>query len=251
MNHVTTPGHPTPLGATVSAEGINFAVYSQNAKQAFLDLFDAPDDIEPSDRITLDPKRNRTGDIWYIHVQGLKSGQLYGWRMDGPYKPLIGHRFNPHKLLLDPYAHAVIGEFDMFDDALYAFDRHSSLKDISYSYMDSARATAKSVAVQRAPMDWDHELRPRYALSESVIYECHVKGMTAHPSAMSTKPGTFLGLIDKIPHLKSLGITTIELLPIAQFNELEPPTLIDPVTKQINRNYWGYATLGFFAPHQG
>ncbi|MBR4986273.1 MAG: glycogen debranching protein GlgX [Proteobacteria bacterium] len=251
MNHVTSPGHPTPLGATVSAEGINFAVYSQNAKQAFLDLFDTPEDTEPSDRITLDPKRNRTGDIWHIHVQGLKSGQLYGWRMDGPYKPLIGHRFNPHKLLLDPYAHAVIGGFDMFDDALYAFDRHSSLKDISYSYMDSARATAKAVAVQSAPMDWDYEMRPRYALSESVIYECHVKGMTAHPSSMSTKPGTFLGLIDKIPHLKSLGITSIELLPIAQFNELEPPTLIDPVTHTINRNYWGYATLGFFAPHQG
>ena len=251
MKIESTTGHPIPLGATVTPEGINFAVYSQNATHAYLDLFDAPDDIEASHQIALDPRNNRTGDIWHIFIKGLKSGQLYGWRMNGPYLPLAGHRFNVNKLLLDPYAHAMVGGFDMFSDALYGFDRQSSMKDRSFSFLDSAAVTAKSVAVEPAPMAWDTEQRPRYALSESVIYECHVKGMTMHPSSMSTEPGTFIGLTQRIPHLKELGITAIELLPVAQFNELEPPTLIDPVTGKIHRNYWGYATVGFFSPHQG
>ncbi len=251
MNIETTIGHPTPLGATVTQEGINFAVYSQNAEKAFLDLFDNPNDTCPSAHIALDPKRNKTGDIWHIFIHNLKPGQLYGWRIDGPYRPLAGHRFNVNKLLVDPYAKAITGSFDMFADALFGYDRQSSMKERSFSKLDNAPYTAKSVATPPAPMVWDIETRPRYALADSVIYECHVKGMTAHPSSMSTKPGTFLGLVERIPHLKKLGITTIELLPVAQFNELEPPTLVDPVTKKINRNYWGYATIGFFSPHQG
>ena len=246
----TTMGHPLPLGATVTPEGINFAVYSHNATAAFLDLFARADDSEPSARIALDPIKNRTGDVWHVFVEGLQSGQLYGWRMDGPYRPLRGHRFNVHKLLVDPYARAIHGSFNMFADELYGYNRNSSLKDRSFSAADSAAVTAKSVALSAAPMLWDSEQRPEYALSESVIYECHVKGMTAHPSSMSVKPGTFLGLADRIPHLKSLGVTAIELLPIAQFNDFEPPTLIDPVTGEYNRNYWGYATIGFFSPHQ-
>ena len=251
MSVKTTMGHPLPLGSTVSAEGINFAVYSQNATAVFLDLFDSSDATQPAERIKLDPKLNKTGDIWHIFVEGLKADQLYGWRMDGPYRPLEGHRFNLNKLLLDPYAKAIYGSFDMFADALYGYNRASSMKDRSFSNTDNLRVTARSVAVKSAPMVWDTELRPEYSLAESVIYECHVKGMTAHPSSMSTHPGTFLGLCDIIPHLKSLGVTAIELLPVAQFNELEPPTLVDPVTKQHHRNYWGYATLGFFSPHQG
>ena len=251
MKFDISPGLPTPLGATVSAEGINFAVYSQNAESVILELFDAPDDLESSARYELDPKRHRTGDIWHIFIHGLKGGQLYGWRMDGLYKPLWGHRFNVHKLLLDPFARAIVGDFDMFADALYGYNRQSALKDRSYSKIDSASATAKCVALPAAPMTWDTDERPRYSLAESVIYECHVKGMTMHPSSMASKPGTFLGLIERIPHLKSLGVTAIELLPVAQFNELEPPTLIDPETGKVNRNFWGYATLGFFSPHQG
>ncbi len=244
-------GHPTPLGATVSAEGINFAIYSQNATSAFLALFDHPDDPAPSCHIRLDPKCHKTGDVWHIFVKDLKPGQIYAWRMDGPYRPLNGHRFNVNKLLLDPYARAMIGTIDMFSDDLYGFNRRSAMKDRSFSPTDSAPVTARCVALPQPPIDWDTENRPHHPLSQSIIYECHVKGMTAHSSSFSTKPGTFLGLIDRIPHLKSLGITAIELLPVAQFNELEPPTLIDPVTGKLNKNYWGYATLGFFSPHQG
>ncbi|MCL2326135.1 MAG: glycogen debranching protein GlgX, partial [Proteobacteria bacterium] len=180
---------------------------------------------------------------------GLGAGQLYGWRMDGPYLPMQGHRFNRHKLLADPFAKAFVGDFDMFDDALYGYDRTSSMRDRSFSQLDSARATAKSAAIAPAPVIWDTEARPRYPLEESIIYECHVKGMTAHPSSQVTHPGTYRGLCEKIPHLKALGVTTIELLPVAQYNALEPPTLVDPVTKEVHRNYWGYATIGFFSPH--
>ena len=251
MNAEISVGLPLPLGATVLDEGINFAVYSHNATSAMLELFDTAEDVTPSQSIVLDAKRYKTGDIWHVFVKGLRLGQLYGWRMDGPYRPLVGHRFNIHKLLVDPYARALTGGFDMFADALYGFDRHSVMKDRSFSGLDSTAVTAKSVALSQAPMVWDTDYRPRYALSESVIYECHVKGMTAHPSSQTQNSGTFLGLIEKIPHLKQLGVTTIELLPVAQFNELEPPTLVDPETGKIHRNYWGYATIGFFSPHQG
>ena len=247
----TMMGRPTPLGATVTQEGINFAIYSHYATAAYLDLFDSEQDSVPSQTIALDARRHRTGDIWHVFVKGLKSGQLYGWRMDGPYRPVIGHRFNVHKLLVDPFAHAVTGEFDMFDDALYGYDRHSALRDRSFCDTDSAHATARCVALSPAPMTWDTENRPRYALSDTVIYECHVKGMTMHPSSMSPAPGTFAGLASRIEHLKKLGVTAIELLPIATYNALEPPTLVDPKTGTINRNYWGYATVGFFSPHQG
>ena len=236
MTVKTTMGHPLPLGSTVMPEGINFAVYSQNATAVYLDLFDSATAAEPFERFRLDPKLNKTGDIWHIFVNGLKHGQLYGWRMDGPYRPLEGHRFNVNKLLLDPYAKAIYGSFDMFADELYGYNRSSSMRDRSFSSTDNAPVTARSVAVKPGPMVWDTEQRPEYPLSECVIYECHVKGMTAHPSGMSAHPGTFLGLCDRIPHLKSLGVTTVELLPVAQFNELEPPTLVDPVTKQHHRN---------------
>ena len=251
MHFHTTIGQPTPLGATVLADGINFAVYSQNASVVYLSLFESPDAPCPNTHIRLDAKKHRTGDVWHIFVKGLKSGQIYGWRMDGPYQPLAGHRFNINKLLIDPYSRAIVGRFDMFSDALYGYDRHSSMKDRSFSSLDSAPVTARCVALEAPAVDWDTENRPRHSLAETIIYECHVKGMTAHPSSLSHAPGTFIGLTEKIPHLKSLGITAIELLPVAQFNEFEPPTLIDPLTKNINRNYWGYATIGFFCPHQG
>ena len=246
----TTIGHPLPLGATVMTLGTNFAVYSRHAACVWLDLFDHEDDVTPSAHIRLDPRQNRTGDVWHIFVEGIKHGQYYGWRMDGPYQPRLGHRFNVHKLLVDPYAHEIAGEFDMFADALYGYDRASAMKDRSFSTLDSVAATAKSIVVEHNEMNWDTEIRPKYALEESIIYECHVKGMTAHPSSGTECRGTYKALVEKIPHLKQLGVTTIELLPVAQFNALEPPTLVDPVTAEKHRNYWGYATIGFFAPHR-
>lgn len=246
----TSIGHPQPLGATITPEGINFAIYSRHAVSAQLDLFHEGCDT-PFAVFKLDARMHRTGDIWHIFVHDLTSGQLYGWRMDGPYRPILGHRFNVNKLLIDPFARAVVGSFDMFDDALYGYDRHSSMRDRSFSTLDNTHATARCVALSPAPMDWDVPRRPHHALSESVIYECHVKGMTRHPSSHVQNPGTYLGLIEKIDHLKSLGVTAIELLPVASYNALEPPTLIDPVTGKRHRNYWGYATIGFFSPFDG
>ncbi len=250
MELETTIGHPVPLGATVMEDGINFAVFSRHATCVWLDLFDTPEAVEPSAHICLDARLHRTGDIWHVFVSGLKDGQLYGWRMDGPYQPRVGHRFNVNKLLLDPYAREVIGEFNMFSNALYGYDRTSAMRDRSYSKLNSVADTAKCVALRQSPMNWDTEMRPRYSLEQSVIYECHVKGMTAHPSSGTEDAGTYAGLISRIPHLKALGVTTVELLPVAQYNAYEPPTLVDPETGKVHTNYWGYATLGFFAPHR-
>ena len=250
MQFDITTGHPMPLGATVMSYGTNFAVYSRHASCVWLDLFDTEDALEPCAHIRLDSRRHRTGDVWHVFVEGIKHGQYYGWRMEGPYQPRLGHRFNVNKLLVDPYAREICGEFDMFSDALYGYDRTSALKDRSFSKLDNTAVTAKSVVVEQGEMNWDTELRPKYALEESIIYECHVKGMTAHESSGTDAPGTYKALIEKIPHLKNLGVTTVELLPVAQFNALEPPTLVDPVTGEIHKNYWGYATIGFFAPHR-
>lgn len=247
----TTPGQPLPLGATVTPEGINFAVCSRNATAAYLDLFDAPQDGVPCATFELDAKRHKTGDIFHIFVKGLKPRQLYGWRMNGPYRPVQGHRFNANKLLVDPFARAVCGSFDMYDADIYGYDKKSAMRDRSFSSAPSAHACAKSVAMESAPPDWDADARPRHPLSESVIYECHVKGMTMHPSSGSARPGTYLGIIDKIPHLLEMGVTAVELLPVATYNTQEPPTLKDPETGKYHTNYWGYATVGFFSPHQG
>lgn len=249
MAPVTRNGLPTPFGATVTDEGINFALFSKNATSVWLEIFDRPEAKSAKARFPLDPKHNRTGDIWHIFVDDLDEGQLYGWRVDGPYRPRHGHRFNVNKLLIDPYARAFCGSYDMFSDALYGYNRRSALREHSFSTLDSTAMTSKSVALRAAPMTWDTDQRPRYSLEESVIYECHVKGMTAHPSSLSAHPGTYLGLCDRIPHLKELGVTTIELLPVAHYNDLEPPTLVDPVTQEYHKNYWGYSTIGFFSPH--
>ena len=149
--YTTTQGQPLPLGSTVTNEGINFAVYSRHATTAYLDLFDSPDATTPTVSFTLDPKRHKTGDIFHIFVGGLKPRQVYGWRMNGPYRPIQGHRFNPNKLLVDPFARAICGHFDMYDDDLYGYDKKSAMRDRSFSSTSSAHACAKSVAVERAP----------------------------------------------------------------------------------------------------
>ncbi len=244
----TSSGWPNPLGATVTEEGINFAIFSRHATAVYLELFRFAGDGRPSHSFCLAPERNRTGDVWHLFVHGVGDGQLYGYRADGPYTPEEnGHRFNVNKLLASPHARAFEGEFDLNHDALYGYDRGSADRDLSFSAEDSAPHTAKSVALRCHGFDWQGDRRPRTPLDESVIYEVHVRGLTVHPSSGVNAPGTYLGLTEKIPHLEELGVTAVELLPVHEFAGGEPLGH-DPLTGEPLSNYWGYNTLGFFAP---
>jgi glycogen operon protein len=244
----TSTGHPYPLGATVDHDGINFALFSRHATRVFLELFHEAEDPRPAVSLELDPERNRTGDVWHVLVHGVGAGQLYGYRAEGPYLPAEeGHRFNVNKLLSDPYARALVGAYDMNHDSLYGYDRSSPDADLSFSSSDSAPHTVKSMALRTGGYDWEDDRPPRRATNDSVIYEMHVKGFTVHPSSAVAHPGTYLGVVEKIPHLLELGVTAVELLPVHEFNEGEP-TGLDPVTGNALTNFWGYQTLGFFAP---
>ena len=246
----TSSGWPCPLGATVTEGGINFALFSRHASDIYLELFHDADDGRPSHSFQLDPRRNRTGDVWHLFVHGAGEGQLYGYRADGPYTPEEnGHRFNLNKLLASPYARAFEGSFDLSNDALYGYDRSSPDGDLSFSTTDSAAHAAKSVALRCHDFDWEGVHRPHTPLDRSVVYEVHVRGMTVDPSSGVSQPGTYLGLVEKIPHLLELGVTAVELLPVHEFNGGEPLGQ-DPVTGAPLSNYWGYNTLGFFAPEK-
>ncbi|MBK8482073.1 MAG: glycogen debranching protein GlgX [Proteobacteria bacterium] len=250
MQFRTHVGRPYPLGATVMADGINFAIFSRHGTAVYLELFDSVDAHAPSATIRLDPRFNRTGDVWHVFATNLRGGQLYGYRVDGPYAPVeAGHRFNVHKLLTDPYARALVGEYGVEHDALYGYDRSSPQRDLSFNAQDSTRHTVKSIAIANQPYDWESDQPPRVPLDDSVFYETHVRGFTLHPSSGVEHRGTYLGLIEKIPHLKRLGVTAVELLPVHEFNMREPAGT-DPVTQRTITNYWGYSTLGFFSPEQ-
>jgi glycogen operon protein len=239
-----TTSRPSPLGATVSDAGTQFAVVSRHATKVTLELFDAPGDLAGR-RVELDAKRDRTGDVWHVFVPGVRAGQLYGWRVDGPWAPFEGLRFNAKKLLMDPYARAFSGRVDATDDAIFGHDRQARDADLRRSEKDSAHAVPRSVVVGALPRL--KSPRPHTPWERTVIYEVHVGAFTSHPSAPTRNPGTYLGLIDTIPHLRRLGVTAIELLPIMDWNAQEPAGT-DPITGATLYNYWGYSTLGFFAP---
>ncbi|MCU0802291.1 MAG: glycogen debranching protein GlgX [Rhodobacteraceae bacterium] len=232
-------GRPWPMGATFDGQGVNFAVFSTHATLIELCLF-SPDGRKEMARI---PLPERDGDIWHGHVGGLTPGTLYGFRVHGPYAPEQGHRFNPNKLLIDPYARALEGRL-RWSDALMGYKIGSPRGDLSFDTRDSAFAVPKSVVVD-ASFNWGTDRAPRRSLADSVIYEAHVKGLTAlHPGVERGQRGTFLGLSSDavIDHLQTLGVTAIELLPVHAF--MDDRFL---VTKGL-KNYWGYQTLGFFAP---
>ncbi|MCK9463641.1 MAG: glycogen debranching protein GlgX [Proteobacteria bacterium] len=224
-----TPGAYYPLGATVTRTGVNFALFSRHATRVELELFHRPGDDRPSRTIAVE---NRTRFVWHCHVQGLRPGQAYGYRVDGPDRPELGHRFNRHKLLMDPYARAFSGSF-YGDGRLH----------LGSEPVDNAAFAARSLVVDDA-FDWGDDAPPAIPLPETVIYEAHVKGLTAHPSAGADKPGTYLGAIEKIPHLLRLGVNAIELLPVHEHHAEERLTALGLT------NYWGYNTVGFFAPDQ-
>jgi isoamylase len=226
-----------PLGATLTPDGVNFAVYSQHATEVFLLLFEAADG-EPTDVIQL---RHRTKHIWHGLVKGLRAGQLYGYKARGEFRPEQGLRFNERKLLLDPYAKAVTGKFRNVDNLLLAYDTQSPARDKSLDTRENTRIVPKSIVVDDA-FDWRGDTAPDLALEKLIIYEVHVKGFTAHPSSKVEFPGTYLGFIEKIPHLTRLGVNTVELLPVHEFY------VEDFLIQRGLTNYWGYNSIGFFAP---
>jgi isoamylase len=242
-SRVTLPGYPLPYGATLDANGTQFSIFSRHAETVTLVLYESNDPESSFEEFEFDSLQNKTGDIWHIWIEGIREGQLYGYRVDGPYFPEEGHRFNRHKLLLDPYARSISqNSFWNIDDARGYDPLHDT--DI-FSTKDSGPVAPKSIVVNHE-FDWfDRPLKT--PMHEMIIYEAHVKGFTFHESSECSSPGTYKGLVEKIPYLKELGVTAIELLPVHEF-DMDENFRQNPQTKEILKNYWGYSTISFFAP---
>jgi isoamylase len=236
--HVSA-GAPFPLGATWDGRGTNFALFSANATKVELCLFDRAGRRE-TERIVVP---ERTDDVWHVYLSHVTPGQLYGYRVHGPYEPSAGHRFNPHKLLIDPYSKRLGGHF-AWTDAHFGYRTGAKQADLSLDRRDNARAMYKSVVVESAH-SWQQKARPSIPWEDTVIYEAHVKGLTMQRADIpEAARGTYRGLAEPgmIAHLRRLGVTAIELLPIHAF--LDDRRLVDMGL----RNYWGYNTLSFFSP---
>ena len=236
-------GFPLPLGTRAFLDGVNFALFSRNATRVRLELFAQSHDDAPSRTIDLDPVHNRTGDVWHIWIQGLVPGQLYAYRIDGPYDPAAGHRYNFNRLLLDPRATAITHLPHWDFTAARGFD--PVLGDARRWDFDNAAAMPRCVFT-RFHFDWKDDRPPRHPWSKTVIYETHVRGLTIHPSSAVPDPGTYRGLIEKIPYFTDLGVTAVELLPVQEFNTHELKTR-NPETGELLRNYWGYNPVAFSA----
>jgi glycogen operon protein len=234
------PGEPQPLGANWDGEGVNFALFSEHAERVELCLFDRNGDEVERKRVELSERSNH---VFHAYLPDVRPGQLYGYRVHGPYAPLLGHRFNPHKLLLDPYAKAIAGNVHP-TDSCFGYKIGDPHLDLSHSNVDSAANMPKCLVVDNA-FTWGEDRPPRIPWSKTLIYECHVKGMTAlHPHVPEALRGTYLGLASNavLDHLVSLGVTAVELLPI--HHTAHDRRLLE----QGQHNYWGYNTIGFFAP---
>ena len=232
MNTLISPGKSFPLGATVYSSGVNFSVFAKGSTAAQLLLFNQADDAYPSRTITLDPVTNRSRHYWHIFVPGLGVGQIYGYQVDGSFAPEQGLRFDPRKVLLDPYGRAIARPAN--------YSRVAACRP-----GDNCAAAMKSVVTDISRYDWEGDEPLRRPFSRTVIYEMHVAGFTKHPSSGvdPAKRGTYAGLIGKIPYLQDLGVTAVELQPVFQFDEQDAPGGLT--------NYWGYSPVSFFTPHSG
>jgi glycogen operon protein len=217
--------HTLPYGAVIHDQGVQFVVFSRHATEMRLLLFDDVNDREPTEILNFDPNLNRWGDIWSMFLPGVSTGQMYQFQASGPHDPSRGLRFNPNARLIDPYAKALAGRFQSSDDGIIR--------------------PPKCVVVDDS-FDWAGDRHLRRDISESVIYEMHVRGFTNHESSGVEHPGSYLGVIEKIPYLKSLGVTAVELMPVHEF-----PIHDYNGTELTRPNYWGYDPLAFFAPHRG
>jgi isoamylase len=234
------PGRPYPLGATWDGAGVNFALFSDDATAVELCLFDAPDDGSEAAVIRM---RERNDQIWHCYLPDARPGQLYGYRVHGPYEPEKGSRFNPRKLLLDPYARAISGTIK-WSDALFGYEISGDANDLVPSSLDSAGGMPKCVVVDSA-FTWGDDRPPRTPWNRTVIYEAHVKGMTMlHPDVPEHLRGTYLGFASEpiLEHLTALGVTAVELLPVHHF------AVERHLAERGLTNYWGYSSIGFFAP---
>jgi isoamylase len=238
-------GAPLPLGTSESGGGVNFSIFSRNATRIRLELFDHPEDAAPVRFFDLDPGHNRTGDVWHVWVEGAVSGQLYAYRADGPYQPGEGHRFDFKKLLLDPFAAAISGSPRWDFVAARGYDPASPVQDLTISDLDNSGLMPKCIFLNE-PFNWVEDQPLRHPWSETVIYEAHLRGFTIHPTSAVDHPGTFRGLIEKIPYLKQLGVTAVELMPIQEFNE-NSITRRNPQTNELLKDFWGYDSVALFA----
>jgi isoamylase len=226
------PGKSFPLGAALVAGGANFSVFSKHAREVQLLLFDGVDDERPAKVIDLDPNTQRTHHYWHAFVPGVEGGQLYGYRVSGPYAPENGLRFDADKVLLDPYGKCIA--------------RPSRVsRAAARSPGDNTATALKSVVTDLSAYDWEDDRPPRIPFAKTVIYELHVGNFTRHPNSgvANGRRGTFAGLIEKLPYLQDLGVSALELLPVFAFDEETAP--------EGRRNIWGYQPLSFFAPHPG
>jgi isoamylase len=234
------PGQPYPLGATWDGSGVNFAIFSQNATGVELCLFEGPDDGTERHKMWL---RERTDQVWHCYLPDARPGQFYGFRVHGPYEPAAGHRFNPAKLLIDPYAKAITGTIT-WSDALFAYKIGSSKDDLEPTPDNDASRVPKSVVIDSA-FTWENDRPLNIAWNRTIIYECHVKGMTIrNPLVPENLRGTYLGLCSEpmLEYFTALGVTGIELLPVHQF-------VVDRhLAERGLTNYWGYNSIGYFAP---
>ena len=236
----TRAGLPYPQGATWDGSGVNFSIFSAASEAVDLCLFDKPTDRCESHRIRVS---ERTNGVWHIYLPDARPGQLYGYRVHGPYEPSRGLRFNPHKLLLDPYAKAIGRELTWADE-LFGYRIGDPAQDLSFDDRDSAPFAPLALVINSS-FSWDDERRPQIPLQDTVIYEAHVRGLThLHPDIPETDRGTYKAVASDavIAHMRKLGVTTVELMPVHHF--LHDRHLLEKGL----RNYWGYNTLAFFSP---
>lgn len=217
--------HMLPYGAIIHDRGVQFVVFSRNATSMRVLLYDRVEDREPTEQIVFDPDTDRWGDIWSIFVPGIGPGQLYHFQADGPQVPEHGMRFDPTARLIDPYAKALAGTFQKSTDGIIR---------------------PPKCVVMDEHFDWEGDRHLRRGLSETIIYEMHVRGFTKHENSGVAAPGTYLGVIEKIPYLQSLGVTAVELMPVHEF-----PIMDTYGNEPSHRNYWGYDPMAFLAPHRG
>ena len=230
MMHPEDVGRSSPLGATPHQGGVNFSLYSRHATQIELLFFDHEEDEKPSRVFLLDPVHNRTYHYWHMFVPGAQAGQIYGYRAHGPFAPELGMRFDPTKVLLDPYARSV------------RVPKHYS-RDAASGLGENTASAMKCGVVDLRGYDWQGDRPLRHSSSRTIIYEMHVRGFTQHSSSGLPEHlrGTYAGVVDKIPYLQQLGVSAVELLPVFQFDSQDCPSGLT--------NYWGYAPVAFFAPH--